>query len=54
VPQTSPNLVNWTDIPAENITPLADADLYTEQYQASVAQPTNGSIFLRVLVRPLP
>jgi hypothetical protein len=51
VPQYSTDLVNWTNVDSGNITQLADADTYTALYQAAVALPPNGMIFLRVVAQ---
>jgi hypothetical protein len=54
VPQSSTDLVNWTNVDAGNITQLTDVDAYTAQYQAAVVMPANGTVFLRVAAQPLP
>ncbi len=52
VPQYSTNMASWNNIDAGNISQLPDANTFTTRYQASVAMPANGPIFLRVLVMP--
>ena len=54
VPQSSPDLVNWTMVDAGNITQLTDVDAYTAQYQAAVAVPAGGTVFLRVAAQVVP
>ncbi len=54
VPQYSADLAHWTNVDAGSITQLADADTYTAQYQASVACPNPGTVFLRVVAQPTP
>ncbi len=54
VPQYSTDLVSWTNVPAENITYLDDADIYTADYEANVIRPAQGSVFLRIAVQPAP
>jgi hypothetical protein len=49
-PQYSTDLVNWTTVPAENIVQMADDDVNTQRWAASIAIPNSGPIFLRVEV----
>jgi len=51
-PQSSTDLVHWTAVPPANITQLTDDDVNTARYEACVAIPPNGSIYLRVEVLP--
>jgi fibronectin-binding autotransporter adhesin len=54
VPQSSPDLVTWTDVDAGNITQVEDGDLYTAQFEAGVPVPDSGTVFLRVVAEPVP
>ncbi len=49
VPQSSNDLATWTNIDAGNITQLADDDALTARFQAQVALPNGGRVFLRVM-----
>jgi len=48
VPQFSTDLIQWTNVDADNITQMADDDAYTARFQASALIPVSGKIFLRV------
>ncbi len=54
VPRYSTDLATWTDVDAGSIQQVSDADPYTAQYQASVALPATGAIFLRVEAQTVP
>jgi fibronectin-binding autotransporter adhesin len=54
VPQSSPDLVNWANVVSADITQLADDDTATSRYQVSVAAPTQGVLFLRIVAQPTP
>jgi len=49
-PQYSTDLINWVAVPTANIVQMADDDVNTERWAASMAVPSTGSIFLRVQV----
>jgi hypothetical protein len=51
VPQYSIDLMNWSNVAADNIAQLPDDDTYTARYQAAVALPASGTIFLRVVAQ---
>jgi len=53
VPQYSTDLSAWTNVDAGNITQLSDADSFTAQFQAAVALPGNGQVYLRVQADPI-
>jgi hypothetical protein len=50
VAQSSTDLINWTPVPPANITQLTDDDADTARYEACVAIPSQGSVYLRVQV----
>ena len=52
VPQSSTDLITWTNVGAGNISQLADDDAFTSRYQAQVALPNGGQVFLRVVAQP--
>jgi phosphodiesterase/alkaline phosphatase D-like protein len=52
VAESSTDLINWTAVPPANIIQLADDDANTARYEATVAIPSQGAVYLRVEVLP--
>jgi len=50
--QYSYDLQNWSALSNANIAQLADPNPQTSHYQASIAVPANGSVYLRLVVQP--
>jgi hypothetical protein len=46
--QYSYDLTNWANLPAQNITQLADDDSATARYQGFIVLPSNGTVFMRI------
>jgi probable HAF family extracellular repeat protein len=49
--QYSYDLQNWSALSNANIVQLADLNLQTAQYQASIAIPSSGSVYLRLVAQ---
>ncbi len=54
VPQASTDLVNWSDLSADDIASLPDDNAYTARYEARVELLPTNPVFLRLVARSRP